>query len=257
MIVHSHGLGGTKETSPFLGQHWAGAGFWPYSFNIRAATIRSGEASRRCSAWPNFESCQRPELELENRRCLGCYGPIGDLECRKISSALCSTGSTTDRHVRPFFRCRDNPICQRTNGVGHGRSCDSRIKAAIPMSPSTPAMGDANQAFGEIADSVAMHDGHTRHFADRWCRSGIPVGCVSGTTPGDKYELVLTKRNTRFLLNERCQNRKLATLTIIARSWPSPRHSGTVIYTTCGSEIVVGQHAVRDVLESDDRWQKK
>lgn len=193
LILLSHGLGGSREVGAYLGEQWAGRGF---------VVVAMQHAGSDTAVWKGVAPAQRlaamakavnrasfmgrmrdvpatlDQLELWNER--EGHFLQGRIDFEWVGMAGHSYGAITTQ-----------ALCgQRHPAVKRG-FVDERIDAGLALSPSPPAFGDADRAFGAITRPMML-------------MTGTDDGSVIGkTTPegrrdvyaampaGSKYELVL------------------------------------------------------------------
>jgi pimeloyl-ACP methyl ester carboxylesterase len=141
---------------------------------------------------------------------------------------------------------------------------DSRIKAAIIMSPSLPKTGKAEQAFGQVkipwllmtgTHDLAKIGGQSIGAADMASRLGV----YPALPPGGKYEVVLNEAR-HFVFTDRPE---------LAGEGPrNPNHHRAILaLSTAFWDAYLKQDAAakewldgpgpRTILEKEDRWQRK
>jgi predicted dienelactone hydrolase len=147
--------------------------------------------------------------------------------------------------------------------VGGARFTDPRIKAAVAMSPSVPAAGNAERAFGTVTLPWLLMTG-TKDVA----RIGAMtiggdlesrLGVYPALPPGDKYELVLHEAEhgafgERALPGEGRQqnpNHHRVILALSTAFWD------TFLKGDAEAKAWLNGEGARSVLEKDDRWQRK
>jgi dienelactone hydrolase len=181
-VLFSHGLGGSRNGNEFLGQQWAARGYaavfmqhpgsddsvWKDETQTNRMSALKEAASRE-----NFflraadVAAVIDQLEVwnaENKPPLG-----GRMDLRKVGMSGHSFGALTTEAVSG----ESFPI------IGN-RLTDSRIKAAIAFSPSSPTHGERGERIRGDKNSVAAHDRHERHRAHRPCRYEITSRGLSG-----------------------------------------------------------------------------
>lgn len=151
VILFSHGLGGSKDNNPYLGKHWAGRGYVVVFMQHAGSDERiwkEAERSNRLKLLKSAASLQSllsrtkdvpatlGQLERWNRP----QGKLaGRLDLAKIGMSGHSFGAVTT---------------QALSGQNYGRRgqvyTDSRIKAALAMSPSVPQLGNNADTFGKV-----------------------------------------------------------------------------------------------------------
>lgn len=150
IVLFSHGLGGSRAGSKFLGEHWAARGYiavflqHPGSDDAvwkDAAPTERMAAMRTAASLENFLLRVRDvhavlnELEVWNRN-----GPLaGRMDLTKIGMSGHSFGAVTTEAVSG-----------ETLPVSGTELTDPRIRAAVILSPSVPKSTTAEQAFGAV-----------------------------------------------------------------------------------------------------------
>jgi predicted dienelactone hydrolase len=141
---------------------------------------------------------------------------------------------------------------------------DSRIKAAIIMSPSLPKAGNAEQAFGQVkipwllmtgTHDLARIGGQAIGVADMASRLGV----YPALPPGGKYEVVLNEAR-HFVFTDRPElagegprnlNHHRAILALSTAFWDA-----YLKQDASANEWLDGP-GPRTILEKEDRWQRK
>jgi predicted dienelactone hydrolase len=193
VILLSHGLGGSREVGSYLGEHWAARGF---------LVVAMQHAGSDESVWKEIPPAQRmtamkaaangstfmdrmrdvpatlDQLEKWNRE--KGHFLKGRMDLSSIGMAGHSYGAVTTQ-----------ALCGQSFGTAGPTFADPRIDAGLPLSPSPPNRGDAEEAFGGIKlpmmlmtgtrDSSAI--GRTTPESRREVYAALPAG--------SKYELVL------------------------------------------------------------------
>jgi predicted dienelactone hydrolase len=261
VIVFSHGLGGSGEGYAFVAAHWAARGYavvlptHPGSDTSvwkdvppaeRAAALR-GAASLR-----NFvlrAGDVRAVLDALERWNADPAHPLrGRLDLARVGMAGHSFGAVTTEAVAG----ESFPV------VGT-RYTDSRIRAAVVMSPSAPRRGDPADAFGHVEIPWLLMTG---------TQDTVPIGgqtvesrrrVYPALPPGGKYELVLNDAehsafSDRPLPGDRLPRNPQHTRAILAIStafwdaWLGDDPAARAWLDGTGA---------RSVLVSADAWQRK
>jgi predicted dienelactone hydrolase len=195
IVLFSHGLGGSREGSAYLGKHWAARGY---------VAVFLQHPGSDTSVWrdkpiPERMAAMRQAAGLENFM----------LRVKDVPAVL--------DQLQRWNRAERHPLAGRldlgrvgmsghsfgavtTQAVG-GQSAvggtisftDPRIKAALVMSPSSPRRGDPKQAFAAVKIPWLLMTG-TKDIAligDADMKSRL--GVFPSLPPGDKYELVLDR----------------------------------------------------------------
>ena len=150
IVLFSHGLGGSRAGSKFLGEHWAARGYiavfvqHPGSDEAvwkDAAPKERMAALRTAASLENFLLRVRDvravldELEVWNKN-----GPLaGRMDLTKIGMSGHSFGAVTTEAVSG-----------ETLPLSGTQLTDPRIRAAVILSPSVPVSTTAEQAFGAV-----------------------------------------------------------------------------------------------------------
>lgn len=152
VVLFSHGLGGSRTGSAFLGEHWAARGYvavfvqHPGSDDSvwkNAAPGEWMEAMKQAASLDNFllrvqdVPAVLNQLEIWNASKTNLLA--GGLDLSKIGMSGHSFGAVTTEAV-----------CGETLPVGGRKFTDVRIKAAVVFSPSAPRGGAASKAFGDV-----------------------------------------------------------------------------------------------------------
>ncbi len=261
VILFSHGLGGSREGSGYLGRHWAARGYvvvFVQHPGSDASVWREERLAKRMQAMReaangrNFMLRVRDvpavldQLGLWNKR-VG-HALAGRLRPAKVGMSGHSFGGVTTQAVSG----------QSAKG-GKAWFTDARIAAALIMSPSSPRRGTPREAFGQVSLPWMLMTG---------TKDTAPIGgadmdsrfAVFPALPaGDKYELVLDKAEhsaftERALPGDRGPrnpNHHRVILALSTAFWDAYlRDDGAA------EEWLKGD-GPKSVLEGGDRWQTK
>jgi predicted dienelactone hydrolase len=194
VVLFSHGLGGTREGSAYLGRHWASRGYVAVFLQHPGSddSVWKGvPAAKRMSAMQEAASAKNLQLRIQDVPAVldqlskwnkDSKHPLsGRLDAQRVGMSGHSFGAVTTQAVSG-----------QAAGIGQ-RQADPRIKAADIMSPSVPRIGSAERAFAGVKLPWLLMTG---------TRDGSPIGnqtpesrrgVFPALPPGDKYELVLDK----------------------------------------------------------------
>jgi predicted dienelactone hydrolase len=194
VILYSHGLGGSRETAAFLGEHWARRGYvavfmqHPGSDQAVWQDVRPlarMRALRKAANLDNFEARVRDVPAVIDQLGIWNSDPASPLAQRLDLSRIGMSGHS-------FGAVTTQAVSGQRLPNGDAPFTDRRIRAAVVMSPSLPKRGSTpQQAFGAVAipwllmtgtDDVAPIGGAT-------VESRLAV--YPALPPGNKYELVL------------------------------------------------------------------
>jgi predicted dienelactone hydrolase len=261
VVIFSHGLGGSREGSAFLGEHWAGRGY---------VAVFLQHPGSDTSVWEDLPPAQRMQSMREAAspknfvlRIKDVPALIDQLERWNRSSGHALAGrmdlSRIGMSGHSFGALTTQAVSGETFPGGRITATDKRIKAAVIMSPGSPRGGDADRAFGKVAIPWLLMTG---------TRDTAPVGNADAESrlavfpalpPGGKYELVLdgaehsvfTDRALPGESGKRNPNHHRAILAISTAFWD------TWLKQDANARAWLDHSGPRSVLESADRWQRK
>jgi predicted dienelactone hydrolase len=198
VVLFSHGLGGNRSGSKFLGDHWAARGYvavfvqhpgsdesiWrEVPLAERAASMRKAANAQNFNLRVKDVPAVIDQLEKWNAE--AGHALAKRMNLVQLGMSGHSFGAVTTQAVSG----QSYPL------VG-GVFTDSRIKAALVLSPSKPAAGDVSKAFGSVSIPWLLMTG-TKDIANI---GGGPIGVADmegryavypALSAGNKYELVL------------------------------------------------------------------
>lgn len=261
VILFSHGLGGSKEVSPFLGQHWAARGY---------VAVFLQHPGSDTSVWKDAPMSERMKAMQEAASVKNFMLRIGDvtavldqLEVWQSAEGNSLAGRLDLEHVgmsgHSFGAVTTQAVSGQATPRGSAQLTDPRIRAALPMSPSEPARGTPEQAFGQVKIPWLLMTGtnDTSIIGNSTAESRRNV--YQGLPPGHAYELVLhnaehsafTERGLPGDQKSRNPNHHRVILATSTAFWDA--------YLRGDSEArswLDGPDA-RSVMESEDIWQRK
>ncbi len=261
VVLFSHGLGGTRYTCRYLGEHWAKRGYVGVFLQHPGSDSSVWQGKPLVQRMPAMrEASTRENLMLriqdvsavldQLQRWNGEKGhALGSrLDMARVGMSGHSFGARTTQAVSGQSFGARGPIYT-----------DRRTKAALILSPSTPFGADAKHVFGKVAIPWMLMTG-TRDLApigDVTVESRLAV--YGALPPGDKYELVLhdaehSAFTDRGLLGDRVPrnpNHHRAILALSTAFWDA------YLGDNAEAKRWLQSDAVRSVLESRDRWQHK
>jgi predicted dienelactone hydrolase len=262
VILFSHGLGGSREGSVYLGRHWAGRGYvclfmqhsgsddavWKQKpFLKRILSMKkaaNGQNLRDRIQDVNFLVEQLSIVNTDRNHIL-----YGRLDSEKVGMSGHSFGALTTQAV------------SGQNYRNQGRLFTiPEIKAAVIFSPSSPRWGgNADDAFGNVQIPWLLMTG-TQDLAlignaDMESRLGV----FPALPPGGKYELLLydaehsafTDRALPGDKKERNPNHHRAILALSTAFWD------LYLCQKQAAEVWLNGNGPFMVLGRKDRWQKK
>ena len=262
VVLFSHGLGGSREGSVYLGNHWAVRGY---------VAVFLQHPGSDTSVWKDKPVGQRMEAM---QKAAGVQNFL--LRVKDVPAVLdqLDRWNKTDGHVlagrldlmrvgmsgHSFGALTTQAVSGQTIGPGKLSFTDPRITAAIAFSPSSPRQGgDPDQAFGNVKIPWMLMTG-TKDVApigDADMQSRLSV--FPALPPSCKYELVLygaehsafTDRALPGDTEKRNPNHRRAILALSTAFWD------TYLGGDTAARAWIDGNGPRSVLEKQDRWQTK
>ncbi len=161
VILFSHGLGGSREGSAYLGRHWACRGY---------AVVFLQHPGSDSSVWKGKPVAERMRAMEEAASDRNFMLRVGDVSAvlDQLEQWNKAAGHVLAERLNPFktgmsghsFGAVTTQAVsgQRTVG-GKATFRDARIAAALIMSPSSPRGGTPQEAFGEISSPWMLMTG--------------------------------------------------------------------------------------------------
>ncbi|MES2788581.1 MAG: dienelactone hydrolase [Planctomycetota bacterium] len=260
VVLFSHGLGGNREGSAFLGKHWAMRGYvavflqhpgsddsvWKDKPVVeRRAALKKAAGVKDFLLRVQDVPAVLDQLEVWNKDATHPFA--GRLDLKRIGMSGHSFGAVTTQ-----------AMSGQSYAMGK-RVTDSRIKAAIIMSPSGPARGDVQQAFTNVKIPWMLLTGTKDSSPLTGADAKSRLVVFPALPPGGKYELVLnnaehsvfTERALPGEKEPRNPNHHQAILALTIAFWDAYLRDDADAKTWLDGE------GARGVLEKDDQWQKK
>lgn len=266
VVLFSHGLGGSREGSAFLGKHWSARGYVAVFLQHPGSdtSVWQGQPlGRRAEAMQQAASAGNFVLRA------GDVGAVLDQLTKWQTEAGHPLAGRLDLgHIgmsgHSFGAVTTQAVCGQSLGRGAQPLTDPRLRAAVVMSPSVPKLGSAEQAFGKVAvpwllmtgtQDLARIGGQAIGAADIESRLGV----YPALPPGGKYELVL-KDARHFAFTDRADfgteaprdpNHHRVILALSTAFWDA-----YLKQDPAAREWLDGA-GPRTILAAADRWQKK
>ena len=261
VVLFSHGLGGTPEAYTYLGPHWADRGY------VAVFLQHPGSDD---SVWKNRRPLMRMwalkrAANLRNflLRVKDVPAVIDELERWNSTPGHVLAGRLDMTHVGMSGHSFGAVTTQAVSGQiflkGKVSYTDLRIKAAVPMSPSSPRRGGPEQAFGSVQIPWMLMTGtnDTARIGNIDMESRLAV--YPALPPGGKYELVLygaehsafTDRELPGDSLERNPNHHRVILALSTAFWDAWLRGNK------DARAWLDGAGPYSVMEIQDRWQRK
>ncbi len=261
VILFSHGLGGSREGSSYLGRHWSARGY------VVVYLQHPGSDDSLWKDKPPAQALLAMQRAAGLRNFLGRIKDVAvvldKLEIWNGTSGHKLAGRMDLGHVGMSGHSFGAVTTQAVSGEIYRRGrlsfTDRRIRAAVIFSPSSPRREDPRTAFRRVEIPWMLMTG---------TRDTAPIGDVDYASrlavfpalpPGGKYEVVLAGANHYAFTDRELSGSKeprnpdhhrviLALSTAFWDTWL--RHDPLAKNRLDGN-------GPRSVLDTDDRWQQK
>lgn len=195
IILFSHGLGGSRENSVYLGRFWAEAGFVAVFMQHHGSdelVWKNAAAGRRFA-----ELKQAAGLKSFQQRVQDVSFVIDQLEQWQKEQAHALQGRLDLEHIGLCGHSFGAVTTLAVSGQRFPMDIDleeKRIDAFMPMSPQPGKSGNPEQAFSAINKPVLCMTGTADKSAiDPSLKPSDRQKVYAALKPGDKYQLVLDK----------------------------------------------------------------
>lgn len=260
VILFSHGLGGSRDTSPYLGEHWSRRGYVVVFLQHPGSDTSVWKDAPLRDRMKNLKAAANAK-ELRER-CLDVHAVLDQLTAWNDTDDHALHRRLDLDHVGMCGHSFGAFTTQMTSGqnvplLGQ-QQLDPRIDAALPMSPSSPAAGDLSQAFGKVTIPWLCMTG-TEDVSPIGNQDAASRQKVFANLPDtiDRYELVLDgAEHSAFVGGEglarvgrRNPNHHRAILALSTAFWDA------YLKGDAAARAWLQGDAARSVLEDADRWQ--
>lgn len=261
LILFSHGLGGSREMGSYLGEHWAARGYVVVFLQHPGSDTSVWQGKRPAQIMAAMQQAANAENfllrvkdvpavidQLERWNLDPKHALFHAIDIQRIGMSGHSFGALTTQAV-------SGQTSQRSNF----NVTDPRIKAAIPMSPSSPSNGTPDQAFAKVQIPWMLMTG-TEDVSPIGGQSAASRRVVfTALPPGDKYEVVLYK-GQHSAFTDRPLPRD--------RGTRNPNHHRVILGASTAfwdaylkndsnAKIWLESDRPRSLLEPEDLWQRK
>ncbi len=275
VVLFSHGLGGSRKGNAYLGKHWAARGYLAVFVQHRGSDTsvwKDKPRNERMAAMKQAANLQNSLLRVKD-----IFAVLDQLERWNLLKGHALAGRLDLEHIGMSGHSFGASTTQLVSGQRLGRwgvsFTDSRIKAAVMLSPSSPRRGDPKEAFGHIkmpwmlmtgtrdVSLIAHADAKSRLavFTALKPREPGEPGEPGETSGGGKYEVVLenaehsafSDRSLPGDTQKRNPNHHRVVLALSTAFWD------TYLHHDAAAKAWLDGDGPRSVLEKKDRWQTK
>lgn len=238
VVLFSHGLGGSREGSAYLGRHWAGRGYVAVFLQHAGsdeAVWKDVPVGRRMGAMQQAANGQNLLKRVKDVESVLDWLKTQPWDGTRVGMSGHSFGAVTTQYVggqQPYRR-------------------DGRIRACLPMSPSLPRRG--GNVFQAVDIPWLLMTG-TRDLAPiGGADLASRLGVYPALPPGDKYELVLDGAEHSAFTERKAgnPNHHRAILALSTAFWDA------FLKGDADALAWLRGPGPRSVLEPKDRWQQK
>jgi predicted dienelactone hydrolase len=260
VVLWSHGLGGSRDNSAYLGEHWAARGYvavFVQHHGSDDAVWRDAPLGERMSTLKQAASLKNYVL-----RCGDVVAVLDALTAWNGAADHALHGRLDLAHVGISGHSFGAVTTQAVGGQAvplQGRKYfDPRIDAALAMSPSPPIAGDVGRAFAQVSIPWMLMTGthDDSPIGDQTANDRLAVYPALPATI-DRYELVLDGANHSVFAERVLPS---------AGERPNPNHHRAILalstaFWDCELRSDAAARAwlhgdgARSVLDAKDHWQ--
>jgi len=260
VVLFSHGLGGSRSGSAYLGKHWSARGYvavFLQHLGSDDSVWRDQPLGKRMAAMREAASGKNFLLRAQDvPAVLDQLQSWNETRDHRLSRRLDLNRVGMSGHS--FGAVTTQAVSGQAFGLLGQRFTDKRIKAAVIFSPSTPRRGDADKAFQSVEIPWLLMTG-TKDLSPI---GGANMASRLGVYPRlpetiDRYELVLhnaehsafTDRALPGDLEPRNPNHHRAILALSTAFWDAHLRGDAAARAWLNGDRATA------VLEGEDRWQ--
>ena len=261
VVIFSHGLGGSRKGSAFLGKHWAACGYVAVFIQHPGSDQSVMEGLPPLKRYAALKKAASLKSTLDRVRDVPAlidqlgrwnkepdHSLMGRVDLKRIGMSGHSFGAITTQYVSG-----QSVSLRRQDFV------EKRIRAALPMSPSGPRRGEVEKAFAKVSIPWLLMTG---------TEDDSPIGdfepedrlkVFPALPPEGKYELVLwraehsafTERRLPGDPERRNPNHHKVILALSTAFWDA------YLQEDPETRKWLDGDGPKSVMEPKDRWQRK
>lgn len=152
VIIFSHGLGGSRDNNPYLGNHWAKRGYAVVFIQHPGSDESVWKGERPLKRMAAMQAAASGESFMDRNK--DVPEVIDALETWNKEKGHALEGVFDLDHIgmsgHSFGAVTTQAVAGQAFGGGRISFAEKRIDAALMMSPSIPKRGDPGEAFGAI-----------------------------------------------------------------------------------------------------------
>lgn len=261
VVLFSHGLGGSREGSAYLGRHWAGRGYVSVFLQHKgsdASVWQDEPVNRRLNALREAANWQNTLSRVKDIPAV-----IDQLEHWNSTDGHLLSDRMDLQHIgmsgHSFGAVTTQAVSGQKSERGRALFTDSRIDAAVIMSPSSPNRGTPEKAFGSVSIPWLLMTGtnDTAIVGNADMESRLAV--FPALPPGSKYELVLydaehsafSDRGLPGDTKTRNPNHHRVILALSTAFWDA------YLRNNAAARKWLDGDGPKSILEKGDKWRKK
>ena len=261
IVVFSHGLGGSRENNPYLGNHWTGRGYvvvYVQHPGSDESVWKDVPPLRRLAALREAANVENTILRLRDiPTVLDQLETWNSAENSRLKGRL--DGKWIGMSGHSFGAQTTQGVSGQRAPRGGASFTDTRITAALAMSPNAPANLDAAAAFGGVSIPWLLMTGTKDVAAVGGATVESRLAVYPALPKGSKYELVLKDgehsafgdRDLPGMRERKNPNHHRVILAVSTAFWDAYLKNDAA-----GREWLDGD-GPRSVLEAEDGWQRK
>ncbi len=262
VVLFSHGLGGSREGSAYLGQHWSARGYvCVYVQHPGSDTsVWQGKSAEEAAA------ALQKAMSLENffLRVKDVSVVLDQLQRWNVERGHALNGRLDMKQIgmsgHSFGAITTQGVSGQVFTGGRATYTDSRIKAAIAFSPSVPTLSTPKDAFGAVKIPWMVMTG-TKDVVPLLGKTDAKsrLAVFAALPPGGKYEVVLDRGEHSAFTDQalpgdtekRNPNHHRVILALSTAFWDAYLRGDPA------AKAWLDGDGPKSVLEKDDQWEKK